>query len=705
VDREKESPIISVIIVNYNVKEYLAQALISIQRALKKFSSEIIVVDNASIDGSVPYIRKNFPAVRLIQNKQNVGFGRANNQALKIARGKFVVLINPDTVVQENTFEKLLEFFASTPDASAATCKIINPDGTFSVDCRHSIPTPGIAFWKVIGLSKLFPKSKIFGQYNLTYLDTEKTYPVPAISGSFMMIKREVLEKTGYFDERFFMYCEDIDLCHRINQKGFKIYYVPTTKIIHYKGESTKKDQLDYVITFTHSLYKFFKKYYASRSAFLFRWLITLGIFFRGILIYLKNFSNLHFPLILDLVILNSVIFLSFGIRIGIGNPHFWNDYQSHFWVINVITTILFLIISFYFDTYPMHRLSIQSILKSNFVTFIFLSSFTFFIKQFAFSRLVVITTFFISPLLMTIWRAILRQYYRGERAPLGKDLFSKKTALVGSGAELLNIYKRLKLKGDIDYQLIGWISVKEEIDPPNEKEIRYLGALKDINQIIRMHRIRQIIFISQSLSYEQILSTMSNTSNSMVEFKMVPSDMDVIIGKSHIERLEDYPLLDIKYAIGKKFNLMSKRIFDLIISLPIAVFLAPINMFIWLLFRSRLTKYKILDQYGGEITLVKLQEGYFSSIFNIWFLMIKILSGQLSVIGYPYDNKWQEKSIRPLYKPGLTGLVQVNRDQANTPDEEKKFHLFYLKNQSLLLDVEILLKAIWKALIGMKKK
>ncbi|MFQ5583231.1 MAG: glycosyltransferase family 2 protein, partial [Calditrichia bacterium] len=290
-----QAPLISIIIVNYNVKEYLEQALLSIQKALVGISSEIFVVDNASVDGSVAFVAQRFPQVKLIALPENIGFGKANNVALARAKGEYVVLINPDTIVQEDTFKKLLEFFHTHPDASAATCKIINPNGSFSVDCRHSIPTPLIAFWKVTGMSKLFPRSKIFAKYNLTYLNEDEIYTVPAISGSFMMIKKEVLDRTGHFDERFFMYCEDIDLCHRMNQNGSKIYYVPTTQIIHYKGESTKKDNLDYVVTFNKALYQFFQKYYAQSHILLFRWLITLGIILRGVFVYLKNFFSYLF--------------------------------------------------------------------------------------------------------------------------------------------------------------------------------------------------------------------------------------------------------------------------------------------------------------------------------------------------------------------------------------------------------------------------
>ena len=256
---------ISIIIVSYNVREFLIHALESINKALKNIPHEIIVVDNASVDGSVQAVSKHFPNVNLVANDKNIGFSAANNIGIKNASGEFVVLINPDTLVQEDTFLKLLEFMNSTSEAGGATCKILNPDGSFSIDSRHSVPKPSTALWKFLGLNKLFPKSKIFGRYNLTFLDPDETYPVDAISGSFMFLRKKAIEETGLLDEDYFMYCEDIDYCYRLNKKGWKVYYVPTTSIIHYKGESTKKTNVDYVINFNKSLYLFYKKHFHKK--------------------------------------------------------------------------------------------------------------------------------------------------------------------------------------------------------------------------------------------------------------------------------------------------------------------------------------------------------------------------------------------------------------------------------------------------------
>jgi len=197
---------LSIIIVNYNVKEFLQNLLHSIEKASSKILKEIIIIDNASDDGSVEVIKDKFPTIKLIVNKTNVGFGSANNQGLTIAKGKYILFINPDCIVSEDTFDNMISFFESHPECGLAGCKILNSDGTLQLACRRSFPGPWTSFTKVTGLSNLFPASRIFARYNLTYLDENKTYEVDAVSGSFMMIRKEVYDKVGGFDEQFFMF-------------------------------------------------------------------------------------------------------------------------------------------------------------------------------------------------------------------------------------------------------------------------------------------------------------------------------------------------------------------------------------------------------------------------------------------------------------------------------------------------------------------
>ena len=255
---------LSIVIVNYNVKEFLQNLLHSIEKASSNISKEIIIIDNASDDGSVEVIKDKFPSTKLIENKINVGFGKANNQGLEIARGEHILFINPDCIVSEDTFDKLITFFESNPNCGLAGCKILNSDGSLQLACRRSFPGPWTSFTKVTGLSGLFPNSKIFARYNLTYRDENKTYEVDAVSGSFMMMRRDVYKKTGGFDEQFFMYGEDLDLCYRVQKAGYKVFYVHNTQVIHYKGESTKRSNLDDTKLFYDAMHLFVKKHLSS---------------------------------------------------------------------------------------------------------------------------------------------------------------------------------------------------------------------------------------------------------------------------------------------------------------------------------------------------------------------------------------------------------------------------------------------------------
>ena len=241
---------ISVVIVNYNVKDAVDNCIASIYKTLGNLTAEIFFVDNNSIDGSAEHISSKYPEVIVIANKKNLGFSKANNIALKRVQGKYILILNPDTVLEEKTFHKLIAFCESYDKTGAISSKLILANGKLDYACRRSFPTPSVAIPRIIGLSKIFSKSRLFGKYNLTYLDENRTSEVDAICGAFMFIPKTVLDKTGLFDEDFFMYGEDLDLCYRIKQNGYKIYYYPEVTTIHIKGESTRKANVAFVNNF-----------------------------------------------------------------------------------------------------------------------------------------------------------------------------------------------------------------------------------------------------------------------------------------------------------------------------------------------------------------------------------------------------------------------------------------------------------------------
>ena len=297
---------LSIVIVNYNVRYFIEQCLHSVFRAVKNMEVEVFVVDNNSVDGSCGLIREKFPWVRLIENKTNAGFSKANNQALKIASGRYALLLNPDTVVEEDTFEKCLRFMDSHPEAGALGVKMIDGRGNFLPESKRALPTPVVAFYKVFGLSRLFPHSRIFGRYHLGYLDNNETHEIEILAGAFMFLRKKALDKTGLLDETFFMYGEDIDLSYRIMKAGYKNIYFPETTIIHYKGESTKKGSINYVLVFYHAMIIFARKHFSRKNARIFSLLINMAIYFRASLSIIKRFFTRIFQPFIDLLLLFS---------------------------------------------------------------------------------------------------------------------------------------------------------------------------------------------------------------------------------------------------------------------------------------------------------------------------------------------------------------------------------------------------------------
>lgn len=280
---------LSVIIVNYNVKLFLEQCLDSVFKASAGLNLEVFVVDNNSSDGSVEYLKARFPAVHFIANKDNVGFAIANNQAIRQSEGKYVLLLNPDTVIGEHALTRVCDFMKTHLEAGALGVKMIDGFGCFLPESKRGFPSPWASFTKMIGLSRLFPKSPLFGRYHLRYLDENQVHEVDVLAGAFMLFRKEALENTGLLDETFFMYGEDIDLSYRVKQQGYKNYYFPEP-IIHYKGESTKKD-FKYVKIFYEAMLIFYDKHYPGDN-FLVKLMIRSAIRFTSFLSMLGKVFN-----------------------------------------------------------------------------------------------------------------------------------------------------------------------------------------------------------------------------------------------------------------------------------------------------------------------------------------------------------------------------------------------------------------------------
>ncbi|NEW07098.1 glycosyltransferase family 2 protein [Paenibacillus sp. SYP-B3998] len=280
---------LSIIIVNYNTRELTLKCIHSVLASTPSYSYEIILIDNASSDGTIQAVEEQFPQVTCIANKENVGFSKANNQGIKIAKGRYVLLLNSDTVVQTDTLDIMLRFMDAHPTVGASGCKIVLPDGSLDKACKRGFPTPSASFYYAFGFSKLFPNNPRFNQYQLGYLDADQEYPIDSLVGAFMLVRREAIDQVGMLDEEFFMYGEDIDWCYRIKQAGWVNYYYPRTQIIHYKGASSRKKPYKIIYEFHRAMILFHKKHFQRQYSWPINVMVFAGVGLKFVLSLIKN--------------------------------------------------------------------------------------------------------------------------------------------------------------------------------------------------------------------------------------------------------------------------------------------------------------------------------------------------------------------------------------------------------------------------------
>ncbi|MGB6120785.1 MAG: glycosyltransferase [Bacteroidota bacterium] len=663
---------LSVVVVNYNVRQFLENALTSIRRAMSGIEGEILVLDNASTDNSAEMVREKFPDIALITSSENVGFARGNNIAINRASGDFILLINPDTIVQEDTLRVMLRFFESHPSAGLAGCRVLNPDGSFQLPCRRSFPTPWVAFTKIYGLSLLLPKSRLFGRYNLTYLDPDQTYPVDAVSGSFMMIRRETYEKVGGLDESFFMYGEDLDWCYRVGEAGFKVYYVHETAIVHFKGQSTKRSEIDEIKVFYEAMQLFVEKHFSTSGVL--RLFLRAGIVLRATIASLGRWGRPLLQALVDFFCVDLAIFLSAALYLGDPMRFPLNAHP----VVWVVPGLIVVGTGFFAGVYTVYRYSVSRAAASLFLSYVIISAVVFFAKEFAYSRAVVIISGVLGILLLPGWRLVLRMWGRaavhhGSR----KSLFGRRTVIVGTGSSAQEVLRKLRARVDGGYEVLGFIGKESRLIGERIGGLEVIGSMENVGKIIDEERVGEVVFSTDGVSYADILSVIARSKSRTVNYRLVPGSLEAIIGKTRIDELDELPLVDIEYNIHKPGNRLLKRLFDVVVSGTLLVFLyMPV----------RLT-------------------GMRGRVANDILRLPDLFLGRVSFVGLPptsatdTDGGHQRGSAaaetRYLGPRGLTGLVQINEREGLGPDEIERYMLYYAKNQSFVLDLEILAKSL----------
>lgn len=654
---------LSIIIVNYNVKHFLEQCLHSVNQAIKNVDAEVFVVDNNSVDGSCTMVQEKFPEVQLIPNHDNRGFAKANNQAMRIANGEYVLLLNPDTIVEEDTFSKVITYMDANPKAGGLGVKMIDGKGHFLPESKRGLPTPKVAFYKIFGLSSIFKSSKRFGQYHLSYLDKDKIHKIDILSGAFMFMRKSTLDKVGLLDEDFFMYGEDIDLSYRILKGGYENIYFPETRIIHYKGESTKKGSINYVRIFYQAMIIFTKKHFSQKNVRLYSLIINIAIYFRAVLAILVRFFKQLLVPILDAI----CIWGGFYILTPLWEIYKFNQegyYPDNFIKYSIPAYILVWLTSIYLSGGYDKPLKIWKLFRGILLgSLVILVGYSLLPEDYRFSRALILIGSIYAFIGLPLIR-IICSFFKFTEITISTNK-QKRIVIVGSQNEISRIENLIYKSGITNPNIIGYVA-----DSGKSENKIFLGDLDQMDEITRIHKIDEIVFCAHDISSQKIISTMLNLANLNIDYKIATPDGISVIGSNSINTAGDLYTLQINTIVTAQ-NKRKKRVLDIIISILAIIFL-PILMI--------LTK----------------------SIWGIFRNIFLVIMGIRSWVGYADSSNTNDHRI-PVIKPGIITTATPYRKDKLSPQKTSRLNLVYAKDYRMSYDIIIILKSI--SCLGNTKK
>ena len=676
---------VSVIIVNFNVCAFLEQALRSVQRSVGALSAEIFVVDNYSVDGSCEMVSREFPSVHLIANKDNVGFATANNQAIARARGRCLLILNPDTILAEDTIGTLVSFLDTHPAAGAVGCQILNPDGSFAPESRRAFPTATVALSRMTGLSRLFPRSRVFGRYNLGYLPRDQVTEVDALSGSCMMVRRAAIsyskasysgldeagqrgaaearaggitghDGAGVFDEGFFMYGEDLDWCYRLQRAGWKIFYTPYTSIIHYKGASTKKNQLRYVRLFYGAMIRFAEKHLSRRYPPVFLWLLRAAVVGRGCLSALiqacKHRALRDAVLVFGVM---AILGLFRSMQMGVVFPGVFYWLIAPSFALIAVSTIGIL------GGYQSKGRRLGTVVAGVSLAVLLLSATSFFVKSIAFSRAVVLASLPASILVLAVHRF----------ARLPREVASRRTLLVGDASEAERLQQAQHALESPPFSIVGYVPAGPQGDA--ETEIPCLGPLQALRELVQAHEVQVVILASANLSNKTIFTLTRRLNGLPVEARILAQNHAHVIGKASVDLLQGAALLEAQEALGYMRSKAAHRVFDGAMALLAALFHPMVMM------ASRLMRAKAFWRALGDRT-------------RRW---PEVLAGRCTLVGYRKDEGFVPPKEWAL-RPGIFAVTDsLGPRYTGKLDDAEQVYWSYVRRQSAIVDWLIVMRTI----------